>query len=77
MSDLNLDELAEELAEFAPPDEKGERSPREERIIAGFVEIQCFVEKSGRAPQHGEDHDIFECLYAVRLDRTPRARGVP
>ena len=23
----------------------------------------------GRAPQHGEDRDIFERLYAVRLDR--------
>ena len=45
------------------------RSPREERIIAGFEEIQRFVEKHGRAPQHGEDKDIFERLYAVRLDR--------
>ena len=43
--------------------------PREERIIAGFEEIQRFVEKHGRAPQHGEDRDIFERLYAVRLDR--------
>ncbi len=38
-------------------------------IIAGFEEIQRFVEKHGRAPQHGEDRDIFERLYAVRLDR--------
>ncbi|MGR3802013.1 MAG: GIY-YIG nuclease family protein [Marinibacterium profundimaris] len=45
------------------------RTPREERIIAGFEEIQRFVEEHGRAPQHGEDHDIFERLYAVRLDR--------
>ena len=58
-----------ELAEFAPPEKKGGRSPREERIIAGFEEIQRFVEKHGRAPQHGEDRDIFERLYAVRLDR--------
>eukprot|EP01037_Dinobryon_pediforme_P016848 gene16848-17033_t len=28
-----------------------------------------FVEQNGRAPQHGEDRDIFERLYAVRLDR--------
>lgn len=45
------------------------RTPREERIIAGFEEIQRFVEQHGRAPQHGEDRDIFERLYAVRLDR--------
>src|SRR5262249_18746499 len=45
------------------------RSPREERMIAGFEEVQRFVEKHGHAPQHGEDRDIFERLYAVRLDR--------
>ena len=69
MSDIDLDELRSELDDFAEPEKKGGRSPREERIIAGFEEIQRFVEKHGRAPQHGEDRDIFERLYAVRLDR--------
>lgn len=69
MSDLDLDELRSELDDFAQPEKKGGRSPREERIIAGFEEIQRFVEKSGDAPRHGEDGDIFERLYAVRLDR--------
>ena len=45
------------------------RTPREERIIAGFEEILRFTDEHGRAPQHGEDRDIFERLYAVRLDR--------
>lgn len=45
------------------------RTPKEERIIAGFEEIQRFVDEHGRAPQHGDDRDIFERLYAVRLDR--------
>lgn len=45
------------------------RTPREERIIAGFEEIQRFVAEHGRAPTHGEDRDIFERLYAVRLER--------
>src|SRR5690606_5451411 len=69
MSDPNLDELAEELADFAEPEKAGGRPPREERIIAGFEEIQRFVDAHGRAPQHGEEKDIFERLYAVRLDR--------
>jgi hypothetical protein len=69
MSDVDLDELRSELNEFAEPEKKGGRSPREERIIAGFEEIQRFVDKHGHAPQHGEDQDIFERLYAVRLDR--------
>jgi hypothetical protein len=69
MSDLDLDELRDELAEFAQPAKPVGRSPREERIIAGFEEVRRFVEQHGRAPQHGEDRDIFERLYAVRLDR--------
>ena len=69
MHDAYLDELAAELAEFAPPEKKGGRPACEERVIAGFEEIQRFTEKHGRAPQHGEDRDIFERLYAVRLDR--------
>lgn len=69
MSDPSLDELAEELAEFDAPEKKGGRSRREERVIAGFEEIKRFVDKHGRAPMHGEGNDIFERLYAVRLDR--------
>ena len=65
----DLDELRDELADFAQPEKKGGRSAREERIIAGFEEIQRFAEKNGHPPRHGEDGDIFERLYAVRLDR--------
>ena len=69
MSDPDLDELAAELSEFAAPEKAGGRPPREERVIAGFEEIQRFFDQHGRAPQHGEGRDIFERLYAVRLDR--------
>jgi hypothetical protein len=44
-------------------------SVREERIIAGFEEIQKFVNNYGRLPQHGEQKEIFERLLAVRLDQ--------
>ena len=30
--------------------------------------MKC-VDEHGRVPEHGEDRDIFERLYAVRLDR--------
>ncbi len=69
MRKSDLDELADELAEFAPVEKAVGRPASEERVIAGFEEIQRFVEKHGRQPQHGEDRDIFERLYAVRLDR--------
>jgi len=60
------------LAELGvEPEAKTEsaRTPREERVVAGFEEIQRFVAQHGRVPQHGEDRGIFERLYAVRLDR--------
>ncbi|MFK8058251.1 MAG: GIY-YIG nuclease family protein [Saprospiraceae bacterium] len=44
-------------------------SKLEERIIAGFEDIQRWVEEHGREPQHGEERDIFEQLYAIRLER--------
>lgn len=69
MVDPTIDELAGELSEFDVPEKKNGHSAREERIIAGFEDIQRFVEQHGRTPQHGEGNDIFERLYAVRLDR--------
>jgi hypothetical protein len=67
-TDEDLD-LLNELGIDTAPDPVSQRSAREERIIAGFEEIERFVEERGRLPQHGEDRDIFERLYAVRLDR--------
>jgi len=65
-SDLDL--LAE-LGVEVEPERKGTRTAREERIIAGFEDIQRFYDQHGRPPRHGEGNDIFERLYAVRLDR--------
>lgn len=68
MSDL--DELYDELSDLhASKKDAPSRSPREERIIAGFEDIERFFEQYGRLPQHGEEKDIFERLYAVRLDK--------
>lgn len=63
------DALLEELGVEIETKAQGSRTPREERIIAGFEEIQRFVDEHGRPPAHGEERDIFERLYAVRLDR--------
>ena len=51
------------------PEKVSRHTAREERIIAGFEEIQRFVDMHGRAPERGEDRDVFERLCAVRLDR--------
>ncbi len=62
-------ELLGKLGADAVSAPAGGRTVREQRIIAGFEEIERFVIEHQRAPQHGEDRDIFERLYATRLDR--------
>ena len=70
MSDFDLDELRAELDEFSTgKKDSSARSPCEERIIAGFEDIERFFEQHKRLPAHGESKDIFERLYAVRLDK--------
>ena len=63
------DALLAELGVVVEPETAAERTPREERIIAAFEDIQRFVETQGRAPCHGKNRDIFERIHAVRLDR--------
>ena len=63
------DALLAELGVEIEHTKAASRTPREERIIAGFEEIQRFVDLHGRTPQHGEDRGPFEQLYAVRLAR--------
>lgn len=68
--DIDLDDLRAQLDEFASVKPKqATYTAKEERIIAGFEDIVRFFEEHGRAPLHGEERDIFERLYAVRLDR--------
>lgn len=63
------DALLSELGVEVETKKHAARTPREERVIAGFEEILSFAQEHDRPPSHGEDRDIFERLYAVRLDR--------
>ncbi len=79
MADLDDDELLEALGVEVAPIKAGGRTPRQERIIAGFEDILRFHETQQRAPQHGEGRDIFERLYAVRLEqlrKLPEAKAL-
>lgn len=70
MNDLTSDEqLLADLGVEAEAESQPTGSARELRIIAGFEEIEKFVERNKRPPSHGENNDIFERIYAVRLDR--------
>lgn len=70
MADIDDDEaLLAELGHELAPVKAAARTAQEERLVAGFQDIMKFVADHARAPQHGEDRDIFERVYAVRLDR--------
>ncbi len=63
------DDLLAELGISLDEDEPEGLTPRQERILSGWEDIQQFIQQHGRFPQSGEDRDIFERLYAVRLAR--------
>ena len=69
MVDLSDDELLAELGVSVEQKVARTYTAQQERIIAGFEDILKFFDEHGRAPMHGEQRDIFERVYAVRLDR--------
>jgi hypothetical protein len=79
MAEMDDDELLDALGVEVAPLKVSSRTSREERVIAGFEDILRFHQTHGRAPLHGEGRDIFERLYAVRLERLrklPEARAL-
>jgi hypothetical protein len=62
-------ELLDELGVEAEVVSTGGRTAREQRIIAGFEEIERFYTEHGRLPKPNAQRDIFERLYAIRLQR--------
>lgn len=79
MTEMDDDALLDALGVEVAPLQTSSRTPREERIIAGFEDILRFHQTHGRAPQHGEGRDIFERLYAVRLEqlrKLPEAKAL-
>jgi hypothetical protein len=69
MAELSDDELLDALGVEVAPVHTASRTPFEERIIAGFEDIQRFFDEHKRMPVNAEGRDIFERLYAVRLDQ--------
>jgi hypothetical protein len=69
VKDLTDDELLDELGVEVVEEQTGGYTARQERIIAGFEDILRFYEANGHVPRHSHDGDIFERIYAVRLDQ--------
>ena len=69
MAEWDDDELLDALGISLEAPHSGSHSAREDRILAGFEDILHFHQSQGRAPLHGPEWDIFERLYAVRLDQ--------
>lgn len=79
MTEIDEEQLLADLGIALAPVKIGGHTPLEERLIAGFEDILRFHQAHQCAPQHGADRDIFERLYAVRLDRLrklPEARAL-
>ncbi len=72
MSDATNQQLLDALGVEVEAEAKSSFTPRQERIIAGFEDIQRFVEEHKRIPTHGEGKDIFERIYAMRLEQIKR-----
>lgn len=66
---IDLDELEQGLEEFKQSKKGRGSSAREDRIVAGFEDISRFYEEHARLPKNIEGRDIFERLYAVRLEQ--------
>lgn len=69
MAEISDDDILQELGLDAAPKKESRYSNEEARIISGFEDIVRFVDEHGRKPEHGDGRNIFERLYAVRLDR--------
>jgi T5orf172 domain len=69
VQDLTGNELLGELGVELEEQETGGYTARQERLIAGFEDVSRFYDTHGCVPEHDKDRDIFERLYAVRLDQ--------
>jgi hypothetical protein len=72
MTEPTNKELLDELGVQPAAKKQTKLTSLQERIIAGFEDIQRFVSEHERLPAHGEGKDIFERLYATRLDQIRR-----
>lgn len=69
MADISDDDLLSELGIDLAPVKQVTYTAKEERLISGFEEIIQFYEINQRIPSNSNNADIFERLYAVRLDQ--------
>ncbi|NAR60987.1 GIY-YIG nuclease family protein [Acinetobacter haemolyticus] len=69
MADISDDDLLSELGIDLAPVKQVTYTAKEERLISGFEEVIQFYEINQRIPSNSNNADIFERLYAVRLDQ--------
>lgn len=69
MADISDDDLLSELGIDLAPVKQVTYTAKQERIISGFEDIIQFYEINHRIPSNSNSADIFERVYAVRLDQ--------
>ncbi len=66
-------ELLQELGVSLEDKTQATHTTVQERVLGGFEAISRFVCRHGRLPDAGEEREIFERLYAVRLESLRRS----
>ena len=74
MTEQTAQEILDDLGIAIDDGSKSEYSPWQQRVIAGFEDIQRFVEEHNRLPRKDSESNLFEPIYAIRLERI---RNIP
>lgn len=69
MTKQTAKEILDDLGVVVTDTSKAKYSPWQQRVIAGFEDIQRFVEENNRLPSKDATDNLFEPIYAIRLER--------
>ena len=69
MSNRSNEEILDDLGIKVEKKQSSSLTPEQQRVIAGFEDIQRFVEEHDRLPNPSSKENLFEPIYAIRLDR--------
>lgn len=69
MTEQSAEKILADLGVVLDEAPKSNYLPWQQRVIAGFKDIQTFVEDNNRLPGKDAEDGLFEPIYAIRLDR--------
>lgn len=76
MTNRSNEEILDDLGIIVEKKQSNSLTPWQQRVVAGFEDIQRFVEEHNRIPNRNAKDNLFEPIYAIRLETinaTPEA----